>query len=129
MDQIAQVNPLSDATKGIGNLNDLLGGIFGKSGAGSKTTSSIDSEGLMTLLQNILGGTQGLASISSGENSAGLYDSVTQTLLSNDFLTQAAGEVAANNKTVTIQGSKTPGLIDNILGPVGKVGKIFKGIF
>lgn len=63
--------------------------------------SSISAEGLNSMLKNILEGTQGLAAVSSGQRGAGGYSGSTQTLLLNDLMARAAGQVAQNDKTTT----------------------------
>jgi hypothetical protein len=63
--------------------------------------SSISAEGLNSMLKNILEGTQGLAAVSSGQRGAGGYSSSTNTLLLNDLMARAAGQVAQNDKTTT----------------------------
>lgn len=68
----------------------------------SVSQTQIDPEGMKYLLESILGSNNGLAAVSAGANSAGVYNSATETLLQNDLIARAAGEVAArNSKTVT----------------------------
>lgn len=61
--------------------------------------SSISAEGLNSMLKNILEGTQGLAAVSAGQRGAGGYAASTNTLLLNDLMARAAGQVAQNDKT------------------------------
>lgn len=63
--------------------------------------SHIDQAGLDAMLKNILEGTSGLAAVSAGQRGAGGYNSSVNTLLTNDLLARAAGQVAQNNKTST----------------------------
>lgn len=82
----------------------------------STTSESISQDGMNAMLQNILGSTNGLASVAGAEHSAGLYNSSVNTQLTNDLLTRAAGQVAQANKTTTttkaapLSASKTAGL-------------------
>lgn len=90
----------------VGNLGSILGAIPGLSqavnGSSETTTSSgISSQGMSALLQQILSGTNGLASVAVGQNTAGLYNSTVQQQSVNDLLTRASGEVAAKGPTTT----------------------------
>lgn len=101
----------------VGDISSILQ-LFRPAG-GSTTTSdpstntvtdSVSQEGINSTLQQLLSGTNGLASVSSGEKAAGAYNSTTKTLLTNDLLSRAAGIAASLNKTQTTTnsgGSKT----------------------
>lgn len=67
----------------------------------STSTTSIDTEGLDYLMKELLKSTQGLASVTQGQMTSGLYNSSTNTLLANDLVTQAAGYAASKNATTT----------------------------
>lgn len=69
--------------------------------SGSTTTTSVDSNTVNTTIQQLLDGTSGLASLSQGEKSSGVYNSTTKQLLTNDLLSRAAGVASSLNKTVT----------------------------
>lgn len=73
------------------------------------TNSSISAEGLNDMLKNLLESNQGLAAVSSGQRGAGGYNSSTNTLLINDLMSRAAGQVAQNNKTTTVNSTRTVG--------------------
>jgi hypothetical protein len=94
-----------------GQLNSLLALINGGGGKSSTSTTSsnISSEGMNALLQQILGGTQGLAAVSSGQKSAGMYNSTTNQQLTNDLITQAAAKVAAQQAGTTTTTTKSEG--------------------
>jgi hypothetical protein len=88
-------------------LQQLLGTFTAKTGSSSKTEStSISADGLNAMLQQILGSTQGLAQVSQGQRSAGLYNSTVNQQLTNDLLTRSAGEVAKATATRTTSGSE-----------------------
>jgi hypothetical protein len=73
-------------------------------------STSISKEGMDALLKQILDSNKGLSSVTSGQRSAGLYNSTSNSLLTNDLLTRAAGEVASRTATktgVTTGGAKT----------------------
>jgi len=85
----------------------------------------LDKEGILALIDDVLGGTQGLASIFSEENVAGLYNSSVAKEASGDLISQIAGEIAklTGTKTSTRKGTTTkvgsqssssPGLLENI---------------
>lgn len=109
---------MAAATSSISNILDLI-----KSTSGQKSTttksSSIDQTAYDAMLKNILSGVNGLATVSSGQRSAGLYNSSTNQLLTNDLVTRAAGEVAANNKSETTT---------QVVSPAVKASSIAKGI-
>lgn len=91
-------------TNQLGTLTSLLGLIKGSPGQTSTTSSNISSAGINAILQQILGGTQGLAAVSSGQKGAGLYNSTTNQMLVNDLTTRTSGELAkqqAGTTTVT----------------------------
>lgn len=102
----------------FGNINNLLALISGK--PGSTTTSSqttkgnISQEGVNSLIQQILQGTQGLGAVTSGERSSGLYNSTTNQQLVNDLLartTAAVAEKQAGTTTTSTQTTKNaPGI-------------------
>lgn len=70
--------------------------------SGSTTTNSgISADGLNALLSQLLSGTNGLASVAGGQNTAGLYNSTVQQEAVNNLITQTAGEVAAKGPTST----------------------------
>lgn len=103
--------------EGLANIAGLLQ-TLGIGGAPSETTTnSISPEGLNALMLQIIEGNQGLATITSAQNISGGYDSTTNTLLTNDLLSRAAGEVAARNSTTkkTSSAGGAAGLIGGIL--------------
>jgi hypothetical protein len=99
-DQVDSTNPLAGAS----DLTSLINLIKGSS---TTTTQGPNAAGMQALLQNILSGTSGLSAVTSGAKSAGGYNSSAQTLMTNDFLTRAAAQVAANSSTST-KSTKAP---------------------
>lgn len=70
--------------------------------SGSTTTNSgISADGLNALLSQLLSGTQGLASVAGGQNTAGLYNSTVQQQAVNQLAVETAGEVQAKGPTST----------------------------
>lgn len=69
---------------------------------GSRTAESVNTSQLLLSqeamdyqINNILGGVNGLAAVSSGKNMAGIYNDTGTTFLTNDLIVKAAGEVAS----------------------------------
>lgn len=79
----------------------------------STVKNEVSGEALGALLQQILGGTQGLASVASGQKAAGLYNSTTNQQLSNDLISRSAGEVAKLNTATTTTGTNNQNVAGN----------------
>lgn len=109
-----QTLPAPSSDGGLKTIADLYELINGKStvtsgGTATRTEqNTISKEGMDAALANIIGGTNGLAAVSGGQRSAGGYNSSVNTLLTNDLLTRAAGQVAQANSTKTITETKSP---------------------
>ena len=70
---------------------------------GTVTTSeSVSPDAVNALVRSILEGTNGLAAVSQGQRTAGLYNSSTNQLLANDLITRTAGQAAALNRSSTV---------------------------
>lgn len=107
-------------------ITNLLGMLTGKTQT-STTSSNVSAEGVNALIQQILGGTQGLAAVSSGQKSAGLYNSSVNQQLVNDLITRTSGEVAkqaAGSTTVT----KTAGALQNPTGNLLSTAMLLKSV-
>lgn len=69
---------------------------------GTVTTSeSVSPDAVNAVVKSILEGNQGLAAVSSGQKKAGMYNSSTNMMLTNDLIARAAAEGAKLNKTST----------------------------
>lgn len=79
-------------------LPETLNSFFGKT---TTQSSSVSAAGQNALLTQLLSGTQGLASVTGAEHSAGLYNSSVNTQLTNDLITRAAGQVNEQSKSTT----------------------------
>lgn len=112
------------------DITGALSGVLGSSTAQSGTQStSIDQQGMMYLLNSILGSTQGLASITGMQKGAGIYSSAINGLLVNDLLARAAGEVAARNTTTkTKQKNSSGGILGSIFGSDSPIGSSIGGL-
>lgn len=93
-----------------GALASILNLVTGSKST-STTTPNISGQGINAILQQILGSTQGLASVASGEKSAGLYNSTVNTQLINDLTTRTAGELASKSAGSTTT-QRTPAKLD-----------------
>lgn len=115
------------ATNTNGNISNvdttssLLSLLTALKGSTQTTTSGVSAAGVTAQIQNALGGTQGLAAIMQGQKSAGLYNSPTTQLLTNDLVTRTAANAAAANTTTTTK--KDPQIsTQNILMGLGAAG-------
>lgn len=100
-----KASSILDIVKSGQGLLDIFAGKT-VSGATSQTTqTALSPEAVQALLNQILGGTQGLATVSSGQKGAGIYNSSVNTLLTNDLLSRAAGEVAVKSAPTTTSGT------------------------
>lgn len=114
---------MAEAT-GLSNITELLKLFTGKAGGtnssnsisettsgGTSTKQTVMSQDVINkLLQSALEGNQGLSSVVKGQQSAGLYNSSTNTLLVNDLLsrlTTQTAAAAAPTVTTTPQTTKT----------------------
>ena len=99
----------------IGDLTKLLGLVKGPSNT-STTSSNISKEGMQGLINQILGGSQGLATVSQGQKAAGLYGSTTNQMLTNDLITRSAQQLGvAQAGTTTKQKAAAPISGQNLL--------------
>lgn len=100
---MSTTNSNSSLIDTIGKLADLYGDKT-KTETGGTTTQQtiIDPAAAQNLINTILGGTSGLAAVSSGQKGAGLYNSSTNQLLVNDLLSRTAGEVAARGAPTVV---------------------------
>ena len=80
-----------------------LAGLLTGGGKNSTTTTSksVSQEAINATIKKQLESTQGLASITGGEKSAGLYNSTVATQLVNDLLSRTAGEAASQTASTT----------------------------
>lgn len=104
---------------GIANLANLFLGktSVAQNSGGTQTTGtrtvseSVDPAAVQATVKSILEGTSGLAAVSSGQRKAGLYNSSTNQLLTNDLVARTAAEASKLNKTTTT--SVNEGTVDN----------------
>lgn len=95
---------------GLGDLAALLGLFTGK----EQTTQTKMSQSVMNqMLQSALEKNGGLAAVSSGQRGAGMYNSSTNQLMTNDLLSRLTGEIAQRGAPTT---TTSPAAIDPMLG-------------
>lgn len=108
-------------TAGLDTLTQLLQTFKG----GPKTTTTsgeqVSQEKATALLQQILESTGGLAAVSGGQKGAGIYNSSTNKLLTNDLLARSTAQVAAlsSQKTQTTQVGAQPGALGSAVSLLG----------
>lgn len=97
-----------------------------ETGGGFTETSKVtpNQDALVAILKSALESNQGLASVAQGQKTAGLYNSSTNRLLSNDLLSRLSGQAAiaasqgaGAEKTVTRTG--TPATRTQVQGGMG----------
>lgn len=94
----------------------------------SSTKSDISKEGMDALLRQILESDKGVASIVSGQNKTGLYNSTVNQQLLGDFLSRAAGELAVKQAgTTTTSTSSQSTSQDPTLNPGKTAGVVLAG--
>lgn len=102
MQKLENPNNLAALLQGGSSLLSLFAPKKTTTGPTSETQqTNLSMEGLDAVLRQILESNQGLASVARGQRNAGLYNSSANTLLTNDLITRAAGEVAKINAPIT----------------------------
>lgn len=91
------------------DIASLVNLFTGKSGT-QTTSTNISKEGMDTLVRQILESDRGVASIVSGQNRAGLYNSTTNQQLLGDFAARTAGELEARRTGTTVTNKAAPTL-------------------
>lgn len=120
---MANSSPMAD---NVNLLNSLLTTFVGKpsqttiaSGGSSTQQTQFTPEAVQALLSQMMGASSGLASVSSGQRNAGMYNSTVNQQLVNDLLTRVSGDVAVRTApTVTTREPttttiKTPAAVGN----------------
>lgn len=98
---IATTPSTTGVSTGLADILAMLN-VVAPSGSYTQTTSTnVDPLAVQAAVNNMLGGTQGLAAVAGGQKSAGLYNSSMNTLLVNDLLSKTAAQAASLNKTET----------------------------
>lgn len=64
-------------------------------GSGRRTEQlKLDEAGVQKIIEDVLGGPQGLASIFAGQNTAGIFDSTVSAQAAGDLAANLVGEIA-----------------------------------
>lgn len=82
------------------NLAKLLGGAGGSTTT-STASKAVSQDVINALIKKQLESTSGLAPITGGERTAGLYNSTVAQQLTNDLLARTAGEAAGQTASTT----------------------------
>ncbi len=88
----------------------------------------ISQEGIDKIIQDILGGEQGLASIFSAENNAGIFNSSVAADASGNLLSKLAGEIAKLTAVKTTSETSTARANSKKGGNLGGIGSIAGGL-
>lgn len=121
----------------IDMLNQLLTTFKGGPTTTQTSSETVSADKATAYLQQILGGTSGLAAVSSGQKSAGLYNSTVNQQLTNDLLARTSAQTAALSATktstsqvgpqanplMTLAGLAGGQVLGNLAGPALKVAK------
>ena len=99
----------------IASLLTALSGIFGSKSQTTTRQTKLDQNTLNAMLQRAMEENSGLASMLGGQRRAGIYNSSTANLLTNDFMSRLATDVAMKGAP-TVETSKQPAMIDPLLG-------------
>jgi len=120
-----------------GALGDIFGGSQTQGGSGTSTSSAtqtervqLDEAALQKIIEDVLGGADGLASIFAGEQNAGIFNSSVAAQASGDLAARLVGELAkltgekvttqeAEQQTASTQKAESGGLLDSIGGFFG----------
>lgn len=122
-------------TDPIGNLTSILDMFNGKTTSenigGATTTTKVDYSDaqLQDQMRAALGGVNGLAALSKGEKTAGMYNSTVRQQTTNDLLAKIITEATAKKvgQTVTTSGSKNSKSTDAPLGGGKAIGPLLAG--
>lgn len=92
---------IQTAPAGNGGLNTFISALNLFKGGSSTTTNNVSQTGINELVNSILRGNQGLATVAGGQKAAGVYNSTVNTQMINDLVTSAAakGELARSSTT------------------------------
>lgn len=129
------------ASRNSNSSMDLLTQLLATFKGGPTTTQTssetVSNDKAKAYLEQILGSAGGLAAVSSGQKSAGLYNSSVNQQLTNDLLSRTAAQTAALSSTKTATSQVGPQadplmallalgggqLAGSLLGPAFKTGK------
>ena len=119
-----------------GAAGDIIGSSQSGSGSGTtKTTSksttvqklNIEQDAVDKIIQDVLGGADGLAAIFSGEQTSGIFDSSVAAQAAGDLASKLVGEIAkltAEQETTTKQKTKEKRKEKSESGSGGLIGTI-----
>ena len=128
---------------GLEAVTDLIKLFTGNSGGSNTTTTTsggigtkqtkISSELATQMLQNALESNQGLAAIAQGQAGAGMYNSTTNKLLTNDLLARLTANIAekaaptVESISPTTQTAKVANIVPSLKGQVPNLAALTLG--
>lgn len=71
------------------------------------TSKNMSAEGLAAMLKQLIESNAGLAATAQGQKTAGLYNTSTNRLLTNDLMSRLAAQAASNSSTTTQTSTRT----------------------
>lgn len=83
------------------------------SGTSETTQTNLSTQDVMGLITQLLGGSDGLTSVTTGQKNAGLYNSATNNQLVNDLVSRVATQVAAKAAPTTRTTAPTSRIVAN----------------
>lgn len=98
---------------GLGDLAALLGMFTGKE---QTTQTKLSQTAMNQMLQSAFEKNGGLSAVSSGQRGAGLYNSSTNQLLTNDLISRLTAETAQRGAPTTVS---SPAAINPLVGLAG----------
>lgn len=103
-------------TSPLGDIQSLLDIFKGRSNT-TNSSEKVSPEAANALVQQVLAGNNGLASLGVAQKGAGLYNSTVNSQLSNDLIARTSAEVAARSSTKSTTTKVNPQL--NPLATIG----------
>jgi hypothetical protein len=119
-----EIKPTDNVATGVSLAQLFLGKTTSTSGTTQTTSETVSQDKTAALIKQIMEGTSGLSAVSSGQKAAGLYNSSTNQLLTNDLMARAAAQVAALSSTKTTQTSGTTQKVAPQVNPTSALGGI-----
>ena len=131
---------MADPIEGVQGLIDIGTSLFGGKSktSGSGTTKSsgkqteqlvLDDDAIAKIIQDVLGGANGLASIFGGEQTAGIFNSSVAAQAAGDLASNLVGELAKITGKREVTQESTSEQTSNTTNKDGGLLGAIKGIF
>lgn len=130
---MANENQMSSGTSldAIASLLKMFAGTQTKSSGGTETQttqSGVDEAGMATLLKTALESNSGLAAVTQGQKAAGLFNSSTNRLMTNDLLSRLTAQAALAGADKTTTTVRTPSVQTQSIGSQDMLAKLAGGL-